>query len=137
MKTSIPLNNDFLRVTSIPYATDNYVIFSGVPLRPFSYRINSGKYVITVKSETSSLPVRPVIGQHWQVTGLRVINTLENGDYLMQRHTYDAPTQLVCTLPENGEQLIRFIAKESDFKGIGEQRPELSGRALGRIFIRH
>lgn len=134
MKTPIPLNNDFLRVTSIPYATDNYVIFSGVPLTPFSYRINSGKYVITVKSETSSLPVRPVIGQHWQVTGLRVIDTLENGDYLMQRHTYDAPTQLACTLPENGEQLIRFIAKESDFKGIGEQKARALWESLGADF---
>lgn len=132
--SSSPLDTDFLRVTSIPYTTEKYVIFSGVPLQRSSYRINSGKYVITIKSEASALPVRPAIGQHWEVAGLRMIDTLENGDYLLQRHTYDAPTQLTCTLPENGEQLIRFIAKEPDFKGIGEQKARALWEQLGGDF---
>jgi exodeoxyribonuclease V alpha subunit len=134
MNTSSSVNSDFLRVTSVPYCTAKYVIFSGVPLKRFSYRINSGKYVITIKSEAMSLPVRPAIGQHWEVTGSRVIDTLENGPYLLQRHTYDAPTQLACTLPENGEQLIRFIAKESAFKGIGEQKARALWESLGTDF---
>lgn len=134
MNTPNPVTTDFLRVTSIPYATEKYAIFSGVPLRRSSCRINSGKYVITVKSDTSALPVRPAIGQHWEVSGLRVIDTLENGDYLLQRHTYSAPTQLACTLPEDGEQLIRFIANEPDFKGIGEQKARALWERLGSDF---
>lgn len=129
-----PANTDFLRVTSVPYATEKYVIFSGVPLRPNSYRLNSGKYVITVKSDASALPIKPAIGQHWEVMGFRVIDTLPNGDYLMQRHTYPSPVQIACTLPEDGEQLIRFIAKEAAFKGIGEQKARALWERLGRDF---
>ena len=134
MNTSCPVNTDFLRLTSIPYATEKYVIFSGVPLRPSSYQISNGKYVITIKSDASALPVRPSIGQHWEVTGSYLIDTLQNGDHSLKRHTYDAPTQLICTLPQDGEQLIQFIAKEADFKGIGEQKARSLWHALGKDF---
>ncbi|MGM0783578.1 MAG: AAA family ATPase [Pseudomonadota bacterium] len=134
MNTPSPVNSDFLRVTSIPYATEKYVIFSGVPLRRSSYRINSAKYIITIKSDAMALPVRPSIGQHWQVTGSHVIDTLQNGDHQLQRHTYDAPIRVTCTLPEDGEQLIQFIAKEADFKGIGEQKARALWEALGKDF---
>lgn len=134
MNTSTSIKTDLLRITSIPYDTEKYVIFSGVPLRRSSYQISSGKYVITIKSDVSALPVRPSIGQHWQVTGSYVIDSLLTGDHLLQRHTYDAPIQLACTLPEVGEQLIRFIAKEEDFKGIGEQKARALWQALGKDF---
>ncbi|WP_291947456.1 hypothetical protein [Marinobacter sp.] len=122
MDTSSPVHTDSLRVTSIPYATAGYAIFSGVPLKKNSYRINNGKYYITVKIEAAVLPVAPAIGQQWEVTGRRLIDTVESGDFLMQQHTYEAPAEVRCTLPEDGEQLIRFIAKEKAFKGIGEQK---------------
>ncbi len=134
MNTLCPFDTDFLRVTSIPYATDRYVIFSGVPVRNSSPLVSSVKYVITIKSDLSALPVAPSIGQHWKVTGSYVIDTLQNGAYSFRRHTYDAPKQLACTLPQDGEQLIQFIAKEEDFKGIGEQKARLLWHALGEHF---
>ena len=39
-----------------------------------------------------------------------------------------------CNLPETGEQLIKFIAKESDFKGIGESRARALWELLGKDF---
>ena len=134
MKTKNKVNTDFLRITSIPYETDKYIIFSGVPLQGSSYRVSSAKYIITIKCDTTALPVRPSIGQHWQVTGLHVTNTLHHGDHLLKRHTYDAPIQLTCTLPEDGEQLIQFISKEADFKGIGEQKARSLWEGLGKDF---
>ena len=59
MDTSAPMHTDALRVTSIPYVTADYVIFSGVPLKKNSYRINNGKYFITIKADASALPVAP------------------------------------------------------------------------------
>lgn len=134
MDTSKPLHSDTLRVTSIPYATADYVIFSGVPLKKNSYRINNGKYYITVKTDAPALPVVPAVGQQWEVCGRRLIDTVERGDYLMQQHTYEAPAEVRCTLPEDGEQLIRFIAKEKDFKGIGEQKARALWEGLGANF---
>ncbi|MFK0572085.1 hypothetical protein [Endozoicomonas sp.] len=125
---------DALRVTSISYATAEYVIFSGVPLKQDSYRINNGKYYITIKSDVLVLPVAPAIGQQWEVTGRRMIDAVESGDYLMQQHTYEAPAKVHCTLPEDGEQLIRFIAKEKDFKGIGDQKAMALWEHLGKGF---
>ena len=129
-----PLHSDTLRVTSIPHNSKGYVIFSGVPLKKNSYKANSGKYFITIKTDASALPVNPAIGQRWEVSGKRRIQTVESGDYLIQEHTYESPAELNCTLPETGEQLIRFIAKEKDFKGIGESKARALWELLGVNF---
>ncbi|ESZ89335.1 hypothetical protein [Congregibacter litoralis] len=86
MDTSTPLHTDTLRVTSIPCSTAGYVIFSGVPLKKNSYRINNGKYFITIKVDASLLPVAPAIGQQWEVSGKRLIDTVESGD--LNRHQF-------------------------------------------------
>jgi len=128
------ISEDQLRVTSIPYVSTNMVIFSGVPLRKNSYKTNSGKYYITLKVHPDSIPVQPAIGQHWSVKGNRFIEEMETGDYVMQQHTYESPDQIECSLPETGEQLIRFIAKENNFKGIGENKARALWELLGKDF---
>ena len=117
---NIALHEDQMRVTSIPYISTNMVIFSGVPLAKNSYKTNSGKYYVTIKVSPDSIPVQPALGQHWSVKGARSVDEIETGDYVMQQHTYESPEHIECNLPETGEQLIRFIAREADFKGIGE-----------------
>lgn len=128
------ISSDQLRVTSVPYLTSKHTIFTGIPLKLNSYKINNGKYYITIKAGTSTLPVVPAIGQHWAVSGKRIVETMEVGDYVMQQHTYDAPDKVSCTLPEDGEQLIKFIAKEKDFKGIGESKARALWQLLGTSF---
>ena len=56
------------------------------------------------------------------------------GDYVLQQHTYESPRYIECTLPEAGEQLIRFIARESNFKGIGESKARALWQLLGKDF---
>jgi exodeoxyribonuclease V alpha subunit len=126
--------DDQLRVTSVPYKSAVLVIFTGVPLRRNSYKANSVKYYITIKSDPESHPVQPTIGQHWQVKGTRQIEKMNTGDYVMQQHTYQSPEFIECSLPESGEQLIRFIAKENDFKGIGESKARALWELLGQNF---
>ncbi|MBF4296348.1 AAA family ATPase, partial [Vibrio anguillarum] len=103
-----------------------------VPLAKDSYITNSGKYYVTIKADPDSIPVLPTLGQHWSVKGARQIENMEVGDYVMQQHTYESPEHVECTLPETGEQLIRFIARESDFKGIGESKARALWQLLGK-----
>jgi len=130
------LHEDQMRVTSIPYSSTNMVIFSGVPLAKNSYKTNSGKYYVTIKINPDAIPVQPALGQHWSVRGSRLIEKVETGDFVMQQHTYESPEHIECSLPETGEQLIRFIAKESDFKGIGESKARAIWELLGKDFHR-
>ncbi|MFL9803695.1 AAA family ATPase [Vibrio cyclitrophicus] len=131
---STSLHEDQMRVTSIPYRSTKMVIFSGVPLAKDSYKTNSGKYYVTIKADPDSIPVLPMLGQHWSVKGARQIANMEMGDYVMQQHTYESPKHIECVLPEAGEQLIRFIARESDFKGIGESKARAIWKLLGKDF---
>ena len=128
------LHEDQLRVTSIPYASSKMVIFSGTPLKKNSYRANSGKYYVTIKTDPNSLPAQPAIGQYWSVKGNRQIQNIDMGDYVMQQHTFESPEYVECSLPEIGEQLIRFIAKEAAFKGIGESKARALWELLGKNF---
>lgn len=130
------LAEDQFRVTSIPYHSDGLVIFSGVPIKPNSYRINSGKYYVTIKSSPRMLPVAPAMGQHWSVKGYRTVEDKEISDYVMQQHTYPDPEFVKCDLPDTGEQLIQFIANEKDFRGIGESKARGLYQLLGEDFHR-
>jgi len=128
------LNEELFRVTSIPYNSSTMVIFIGTPLRKNSYRANSGKYYVTIKVDPDTLPVEPAIGQYWLVKGDRHIKNMDIGDYVMQQHTYQSPVHVECRLPETGEQLIQFIARENDFKGIGESKARALWELLGKDF---
>lgn len=125
------MNEDYFRVTSFQHDGKKYAIFSGVPLRANSYRVNSGKYVISIKCDKQSLPVQPSVGQQWRVKGQRSIESIQAGDYRLRQHVYEAPAEMECTLPESGEALIRFIASERDFTGIGEAKARALWDALG------
>lgn len=128
------LCSEQIRVTSVPYHSVSLVIFTGIPLNPKSYKTNSGKYYVTIKTCTDLLPVQPMVGQHWSVTGGRLVETVDVGDHVMQQHTYESPTQIACNLPETGEQLITFISKEKDFKGIGVSKARALWQLLGKQF---
>ncbi len=128
------IHEDQLRVTSIPFSSNKLVIFTGVPIKKNSYQINSGRYYVTIKTNPENIPVPPSIGQHWVVKGTREVKDVNTGDYIMQQHTYESPVHIECSLPENGEQLIRFLAKENEFKGIGESKARALWELLGKDF---
>ncbi len=127
-------HEEHMRVTSIPFRSTKLVIFTGVPLVKGSYRINSGKYFVTIKADPEHLPAPPALGQHWSVKGVREVGKVQSGDYLMEQHTYQLLERVECTLPDDGEQLIKFIAKEQDFKGIGESKARELWQLLGSDF---
>jgi exodeoxyribonuclease V alpha subunit len=129
-----PPSDEHFRITSIPYVSAGLVIFSGVPLKRGSYKSLSAKYYVTIKAHPDLLPVKPAVGQHWSVKGSRQVKDMDTGDYVMQQHTFESPSFVECSLPETGEQLIKFIAKESDFKGIGESKARALWELLGKDF---
>lgn len=131
---TVTLHEDHMRVTSIRHNSKKMVIFSGIPLKKGSYKVNSGKYYVTIIADPDLLPVQPSIGQHWSVKGIRQVENMDTGDYVMQQHTYQSPGYIECSLPETGEQLIQFIAKEQAFKGIGESKARALWSMLGKDF---
>ena len=125
------MHEDYFRVTSCQHTGSKYTIFTGVPLKADSYKINSGKYIVSIRCENQSLPIQPSVGQQWRVRGKRALETVLAGDYELQQHLYDAPDEMECTLPETGEALIRFIASEREFTGIGEAKARALWDAFG------
>lgn len=128
------MNTEQFRVTSVRFSSSNHVIFMGVPIRKGSYKLNSGKYMVSVKAHPETLPVAPATGQHWQVRGIRSFSKYENNGYQMKQHVFDSPVETKCTLPQSGEQVINFIANEKDFKGIGESKARSLWNELGKDF---
>lgn len=110
------------RVTSIPFQSYEWVIFTGVPIDENSYKVNSGKYFAAIMASPDSLPVFPSIGQHWSVRGNRVVKPVDFGDYTIQQHTYENPEWTECSLPQTQETFIKFIARDKAFKGIGDRK---------------
>lgn len=126
------MHEDYFRVTSCQHQGSKYTIFTGIPLKADSYRVNSGKYIVSIRCENQSLPIKPSVGQQWRVRGYRALEIVHAGDYALEQHLYDAPTEMECTLPETGEALIRFIAAEKEFIGIGEAKARALWDAFGR-----
>lgn len=125
---------EHFRVTSIPLISSGLVIFSGVPLKKGSYKSLSAKYYVTIKSKPDVLPVQPAIGQHWLVKGNRKVEDMDAGGFVMHQYIFESPSKVECSLPETGEQLINFIARERDFKGIGESKARALWNHFGNDF---
>ncbi len=125
------MNEQNFRVTSVPYKNSKFVIFTGVPLAANDYRINNGKFVVSIKANKDSLPIDPSIGQHWYIKGNRKITDIDSNGFQLKQHTYESPEISQCTLPETGDQLINFIAANKDFKGIGESKARELWSVLG------
>ncbi|MBB1441109.1 AAA family ATPase, partial [Shewanella sp. SG41-4] len=125
---------DYFRVTSIPFSSSTIIVFSGVPIKKNSFKLNVGKYYITIKVDPNTLPVQPTLGQYWLIKGPRQIESIASGGYLMEQHIFQSPEFVECRLPEAGEHLISFIAKESSFKGVGESKARALWELLGKSF---
>lgn len=108
------------RVTSIPLLKYDYTILTGVPIKENSYRLNSGKYIVTAIIDSQQLPVKPSIGQHWKIVGEPQFKTVDSNGYTLKQHLYDQPDTFECLMPDSGESFICFIADDSEFKGIGD-----------------
>mgnify|MGYP003109496366 CR=1 FL=1 len=52
------MHEDYFRVTSCQHNGYKYTIFTGIPLKVDSYKINSGKYIVSIRCENQSLPIK-------------------------------------------------------------------------------
>jgi exodeoxyribonuclease V alpha subunit len=108
------------RVTSVYQFNKKHACFSGVPLQKGSFKVGSGKQIIVVNTTPDILPMEPTAGQHWCVTGKIESRNATHGDFVITENHFNNPEKAIVTLPHDGENFIRFIAKESAFKGIGD-----------------
>jgi exodeoxyribonuclease V alpha subunit len=108
------------RVTSVYQFNKKHACFRGVPLQKGSFKIGSGKQIIVVNTTPDILPMEPTVGQHWCVTGKMESRNATHGDFVITENHFYNPEKAIVTLPHDGENFIRFLAKESAFKGIGD-----------------
>lgn len=118
------------RVTSIRKLDQNHSIFAGVELSQDN-RIKSGKEIVVVSASSDILPMLPARGQHWRVTGQMTKCAHEHNGFYVTELCFDGPDKCEITLPNTGEQFIQFIAKEPDFRGIGEVKAREIWQAFG------
>ena len=117
-----------IRVTSVWQNDQKLSVFAGVPLTT-DLRIQTARQIVVVKSKPELLPMMPVTGQHWQVFGpIEEHQSERNGVLITELHV--CPSRCQVTLPNDGEQFIKFIAAEPAFKGIGE----VKARELWHMF---
>lgn len=110
------------RVTSVWQSSKKWVCFSGVPLVKNGYKTKSVKDIFVINTKPDLLPMSPTIGQHWRVTGKSDSRIVAHGEHSITEHHIVSPSRCEVTLPHDGEQFIRFVSKEADFKGIGDAK---------------
>jgi exodeoxyribonuclease V alpha subunit len=120
-----------LRLTSVWEYNTKRVVFSGVPLTKNSYRTRSSRAVVVVRTNPENLPMQPTVGQHWRITGNKEDREVEHGNYIVTEYHFVNPKRCEVTLPHNGEDFIRFISKETAFKGIGEVKARMLWSQFG------
>lgn len=108
-----------LRITSVRQYNGQRACFIGVPLAS-STHVRSARYIVVVDAPADCLPMEPLVGQHWSVTGQRQTRQTVHGDFKITEQHFQQPDACEVTLPHDGEGLIRFLAKEPEFIGIGE-----------------
>jgi exodeoxyribonuclease V alpha subunit len=128
------LDTQTFRVTSIKFLSEKYAIFTGIPIDDASQKRNSGALSISVKCKSDLLPILPSRGQIWKVEGIAVKQSFELNKYLVSQITFENLTHIECILPESGEELVRFIASQPEFKGIGEVKARRLWEHLGARF---
>lgn len=106
------------RVTSVKVNQNDYTMFMGSMIDEQA-RVVSSTTLATIKSKKELLPTTPSVGQVWHVKSDSYYKDHEANGYMYKLLTFENPKFAVCTLPENGEQFVRFIADNSEFKGIG------------------
>ena len=119
-----------LRVTSVRQQGKLKAIFAGVPISA-DKMVRDARQVIVVHTPSSNLPIELAKGQCWKVEwNSTTRNEIErNGFRFTEVHVYAKKLEL--TLPHDGENFIRFVAQNPDFKGIGEVKARELWSAFG------
>lgn len=132
-----------IRVTSVyEYDEKTRAVFGGVPLANNTSRTRSARHIVRVKTASGELrnadtkAAKPAIGQHWRITGEVEKQEVIHGDYKIMEWHFVHPDSCLLILPHTGEDFIRFIAKEVDFRGIGEVKARELWAQFGKDILR-
>lgn len=118
-----------LRVTSHLQRKQDTLI-KGVPINDAT-QLKSARYVVQVWMNSEKLPVIPAPGQIWTVTGACEVIQVDVGDFIRDVHQYRHPESLDFELPNDGEVFIQFIARDPEFRGVGETKARELWRRFG------
>lgn len=112
-----------IRVTNVRFLHANRSIFSGVLLKNNSSKVKSTKLVIVVDIATENLPMEPALGQQWIIKGQSENRPLDKtAHFQVIESVFKDPDSVEVTMPGDSESLLRFIADEPAFKGVGTEK---------------
>lgn len=112
----------FIRVTTAYGLRRNQYRFLGVFVRrEDSINKVSAKSYAVVELDEKNLNAEPRAGQIWEVFGYADVKLVERNGYEFAQYLF-VGSEAKMILPETTEEFISFIAKEPDFKGIGEAK---------------
>ena len=117
-----------LRITNVQYERKDMLQFTGVELN--KGRVDSATEVLLIRVNKANAPVQPSVGQHWKVSGVEQVSNIERNGFKYTQIAINADKCHV-TLPNTDEAFIRFVAKEADFKGIGEVKARQLWQTFG------
>lgn len=125
-----------MRVTNVRFLHAKRTIFSGVLLKNTSSKIKSTKLVIVVDVATENLPIEPALGQQWIIKGNAENRELDKtAHFKVLESVFTNPDSLELTMPGDSESLIRFIADEPAFKGVGTEKARELVEHFGKNLI--
>jgi len=111
--------DELIRVTAVPFRRTSATVVRGVPVGD-DHSLASATYYVSVVAQTAYLPVDPIPGQLWRVSGSKTISVMDHGAYKTHEHAYREPEVFELKMPETGESFIRFVGSDRAFTGIGE-----------------
>ncbi|NRP10377.1 MULTISPECIES: AAA family ATPase [unclassified Marinobacterium] len=120
MSFEIIQSSDLVRITGHTIK-DQSTLLKGVPVN-IKHQKKSALYSVQVWVKSDSLPVKPAMGQLWEVEGCIDKHWLDQGHYRHEIRVYQNPNRVEFCLPNDGETFIQFVAKDPEFKGIGESK---------------
>ncbi|MBJ2135535.1 AAA family ATPase [Paraglaciecola chathamensis] len=115
----VPDSSFEFRCTRVYRADKDYIAFSGVPTN--NARKISEREIYVVNTNPDTVPIMPVVGQHWKVKGTFEKVDVSHGDYSVTEVRIK-PSECECVLPTSFEAIRDFLVKESCFKGIGPDK---------------
>ncbi|ELR63726.1 RecD-like DNA helicase YrrC [Photobacterium marinum] len=105
-----------LRVRKVWSTKGKKVVFSAMPLKG-ALKASAKKYFV-VHANLDDLPVMPVKGQEWRISGTKTETADNSKEYKQTRIDIQAK-RLRVTMPNNGDNFVEFVAEDKEFVGIG------------------
>lgn len=119
-------NAVLIRVTNVyPRNKHGKLYFSGVSVNQFSHGRSSLNDFYNVRTTENDMPIFPVQGQLWKISGATVSmekKPSQCGKYTHSHYTLSRAQEFKNVLPKSCKSFVEFIGNDKQFKGLGKDK---------------